>query len=81
MKYINKLIAFIGMLGCIAGLILSITHEVELGSWGISSFILGIVFFGIMSSWRGILTWFDNNFDIEYNKAEGLKVKEREGKK
>lgn len=80
MKYINKILVFIGLLGCVSGLILCSMNKVDFGTWDIPAFIAGIVFFGLMTTWRSILTFIDDRFDIEYNKKDGLKLKEREGK-
>lgn len=80
MKYLNKLITTLGLLGCIAGLVLCAYNHVDFGTWDIPAFMVGIVFFGILSVWRPILTWIDNNFDIEYTKEGGWKVKETKDK-
>lgn len=81
MKYINKALILVGLLGCVVGLILCAYNHVDFGTWDIPAFVGGIVFFGALSMWRPILVFLDDRFDIEYNKKDGLKVTEREGKK
>lgn len=80
MKYINKILVFIGLIGCVAGLILCAMNKVDFGTWDIPAFVIGIVFFGFMTTWRSILTFIDDRFDIEYSKDKGLTVKENKKK-
>ena len=76
MKYITKIGLVIGLIGCIAGLILCAINHIDFGTWGIVAFVAGIMFFGILLSWRPILTFLTNNFNIEYTKEGGLKITE-----
>lgn len=81
MKYLSRTGAIVGLIGCIAGLVLCAANRIDFGTWDIPAFIAGIIFCVLCLSWRGILTFIDDRFDIEYNKKDGLKVTEREGKK
>lgn len=81
MKYITKFGIVLGLIGCVAGLILCAMHQVNFGTWDIPAFILGIVFCVLALSWRGVLTFLDDRFDIEYSKEKGLTVRENDGKK
>lgn len=81
MKYITKIGITVGLIGCVAGLILCATNRVDFGTWDIPAFIGGIVFCVLCLAWRGILTFIDDRFDIEYSKEKGLTVKENDDKK
>lgn len=80
MKYVNKALILLGLIGCAAGLVLCAYNHIDFGTWDIPAFILGMIFFGVLATWRQILTFLDDRFDIEYTKKDGLKLKEREGK-
>lgn len=81
MKYINKVLIFLGLIGCITGLVLCAYNHIDFGTWDIPAFIVGIIFFGLMTMWRPILVFLDDRFDIEYTKDKGLTVKETKKKK
>ncbi len=76
MKYITKIGLIIGLLGCIAGLIFCAVNHVEFGTWGVVAFVAGMALFGILLSWRSILTYLKDNFNIEYSKKDGFKITE-----
>lgn len=80
MKYLTKIGLILGLLGCVAGLILCAINHVEFGTWGIVAFVAGIVAFGILLSWRGVISYLKENFDIEYSKQDGFKLKEQNEK-
>lgn len=76
MKWLTKIGLIIGLLGCVAGLILCAINHIDFGTWGIVAFVVGIVVFGLLLSWRGLLTYLKENFDIEYSKKDGFKITE-----
>lgn len=76
MKIITKLSILLGLIGCVAGLILCAANKVDFGTWDIPAFVCGIVFCIICMNWRGFLTFVNDNFEIEYTKEKGLSVKE-----
>ena len=76
MKYLTKIGLIIGLMGCIAGLVLCAINHIDFGTWGIVAFVAGIVFFGFLLTWRSMLTYLKENFDIEYNKKDGFKITE-----
>lgn len=76
MKYLSRVGAIVGLIGCIAGLVLCAVNSIDFGTWDIPAFIVGIIFCVLCLSWRGILTFIDDRFDIEYSKDKGLTVKE-----
>ena len=80
MKYLTKIGLILGLLGCIAGLILCAINHVDFGAWGVVAFVAGMVLFGLMLSWRGIISYLKENFDIEYSKKDGFKLKEQNDK-
>lgn len=76
MKWLTKIGLVIGLLGCVAGLILCAINHVDFGTWGIVAFVAGIVIFGVLLSGRAIISYLKDNFDIEYSKKDGLKLRE-----
>lgn len=76
MKHLTKLGIFLGLIGCVAGLILCAANKVNFGTWDIPAFVLGIVFCIVCLNWRGFLTFLNDNFEIEYSKDKGLSVRE-----
>ena len=72
MKYLTKIGLILGLLGCIAGLILCVANHTDLGAWDIPAFVAGIVIFGVLL----VAPWFIKQFDIEYSKKDGLKITE-----
>lgn len=76
MKYITKIGLIIGLMGCIAGMVLCANNHIDFGTWDIVAFIGGIAFFGILLTWRPILTFLIEHFDIEYTKDGGFKITE-----
>lgn len=80
MKYLTKLGIFLALLGCVCGLVLCTANKCDFGTWDIPAFIGGIAFCVLCLSWRGILTFLDDRFDIEYSKDKGLTVRENENK-
>lgn len=80
MKYLSRLGAVIGLIGCIAGLVLCAANKCDFGTWDIPAFVVGIIFCVLCLSWRGILTFIDDRFDIEYTKDKGLSVRENDKK-
>lgn len=76
MKWLTKIGLIFGLLGCIAGLVLCAINHVDFGTWGIVAFVAGIALFGILLSGRAIISYLKENFDIEYSKKDGLKLRE-----
>jgi hypothetical protein len=76
MKWLTKIGLVMGLLGCVAGLILCAINHVDFGTWGIVAFVAGIVVFGLLLSGRAIISYLKDNFDIEYSKKDGLKLRE-----
>lgn len=76
MKWLTKIGLIIGLLGCVAGLILCAINHIEFGTWGVVAFVAGIVVFGFLLSWRGLITYLKENFNIEYSKKDGFKITE-----
>lgn len=81
MKYITKFGILIALIGCVSGLVLCTSNKCDFGTWDIPAFICGIVFCVLCLSWRGILTFLDDRFDVEYSKDKGLVVRENDSKK
>lgn len=80
MKYLSRLAAIFGLIGCIAGLVLCAINRVDFGTWDIPAFIVGIIFCVLCLSWRGMVAFLDDRFDIEYSKDKGLSVRENDKK-
>jgi hypothetical protein len=76
MKWLTKIGLVLGLLGCVAGLILCAINHVDFGTWGIVAFVAGIALFGLLLSGRAIISYLKDNFDIEYSKKDGLKLRE-----
>lgn len=76
MKYITKFGLIIGLIGCIAGLIVCAINHIDFGTWGIVAFLAAIALCLILLCWRPILTFLTRNFDIEYTKDGGFKITE-----
>lgn len=76
MKWLTKIGLVLGLLGCVAGLILCAINHVDFGAWGIVAFVAGIALFGLLLSGRAIISYLKDNFDIEYSKKDGLKLRE-----
>lgn len=76
MKWLTKIGLVMGLLGCVAGLILCAINHADFGTWGIVAFVAGIVIFGLLLSGRAIISYLKDNFDIEYSKKDGLKLRE-----
>lgn len=76
MKWLTKIGLIIGLMGCVAGLVLCAINHIDFGTWGIVAFVAGIAFFGFLLTWRSMLTYLKENFDIEYNKKDGFKITE-----
>jgi hypothetical protein len=76
MKWLTKIGLVLGLSGCVAGLILCAINHVDFGTWGIVAFVAGIALFGLLLSGRAIISYLKDNFDIEYSKKDGLKLRE-----
>lgn len=76
MKWLTKIGLVLGLLGCVAGLILCAINHVDFGTWGIVAFVAGIALFGLLLSGRAMISYLKDNFDIEYSKKDGLKLRE-----
>ncbi len=76
MKYITKIGLIIGLLGCIAALIVGEIYNADFGTWG----VVAIVALAALCLIILALPWVTKKFNIEYSKEHGLKITEDDNK-
>lgn len=76
MKYITKIGLIIALLGSIAALIVGEIYNANFGTWGFVGLIAVIALCLILLSFKPLLTFLKDNFDIEYSKKDGFKITE-----
>lgn len=78
MKYISKIGLMLVIFGCIAALIVGEIYNTDFGTWGLVGLIVIMALCLILLSFRSVLTFLKDNFNIEYSKKDGFKITEEE---
>jgi high-affinity Fe2+/Pb2+ permease len=77
MKTLNKIFLGLGMIGSIAAVIFGEKYGANLGTWGYVALIGFAALCALLLMAIPVIKFVKDNFDVEYDKESGLKIREQ----